>query len=232
MCGLKKVATLSGNLISLDKILKINLAMKMIVIVILILIIIVLTGIYAMTNAKTETQKYEVLYVKDNFEIRFYPEAILATVQMNGSYDNSRNSGFGVLAGYIFGGNNESAKIAMTSPVRMSTGNNSNSMSFVMPSEMEFEKLPNPNNPNIVLHKSTPMYTASVRFGGYANDAEILKYKKKLNEVITQLNVKHTGNFEFLGYNSPYQPFNRRNEIQVQLVDFKPDLFQKEVGKN
>ena len=117
----------------------------------------------------------------------------------------------------------------MTSPVRMSTGNNSNTMSFVMPDEMEFGKLPTPNDSKILLHKSTPMYTASIRFGGYANNTEISKYKIKLNEVLTRLNLIHTGNFEFLGYNSPYQPINRRNEIQVELVDFNPDLFQKKV---
>jgi len=197
-----------------------------------ILIIIVLTGIYAMKNAKTETQKYELIFSKDNFEIRFYPEAILATVKIDGSYDNFRNTGFGVLAGYIFGGNSENTKIAMTSPVRMSTDNNSNTMSFILPSEMEFEKLPNPNNQNIVLHKTTPKFAASVRFSGYANDAGILKYKKKLNEILSQLNLAHSNNFEFLGYNSPYQVVNRRNEIQVELVDFNSELFQKEAVGN
>ena len=191
------------------------------------MVIIVLTGIYAMTTAKTETQKYKVLHAKDNFEIRFYPEAILATVKMNGSYDNSRNSGFGVLAGYIFGGNTESTKIAMTSPVRMSTGDNSNQMSFVLPSEMEFEKLPTPNDPKIVLHKSIPTYTASIRFGGYASDSEISEYKTKLNEVLTQLKIKHTGSFEYLGYNPPYQMVNRRNEVLVELVEFNQAIFEK-----
>jgi uncharacterized FlgJ-related protein len=75
-----------------------------IIIVSFVVVIILITGIYTMTKAKTETQKYEVLYTRENFEIRFYPEAILATVEMNGTYDNSRNSGFQVLAGYIFGG--------------------------------------------------------------------------------------------------------------------------------
>lgn len=206
--------------------------MKMVTVIVFILAIIVSTGIYAMTNAKTEKQKYEVVFSKDNFEIRFYPEAILATVQMNGSYDNSRNSGFGVLAGYIFGGNSENSKIAMTSPVRMSTGSSSNTMSFVLPSEMEFEKLPDPNNPNIILQKSKPMYTASLRFGGYANDAEIKKHIEKLTDILKQLNIQHTNQFEFLGYNPPFQPVNRRNEVHVQLLDFKPVLFQNEVSKN
>ena len=107
-----------------------------IVIVSLIVVIVLITGIYTMTKAKKETQKYEVLYTKENFEIRFYPEAILATVEMNGTYDNSRNSGFQVLAGYIFGGNEENSQIAMTSPVRMSGNEKLNTMSFVLPSKM------------------------------------------------------------------------------------------------
>lgn len=195
-----------------------------IVLTILITVIILIAGIYTMTIAKTETQKYEVLYSKNNFEIRIYPEAILASVQMKGSFDDTRNSGFGVLAGYIFGGNTESTKIAMTSPVRMSTESNLNTMSFVMPSEMEFEKLPHPNDTNIVLHQSKTMYTASLRFGGYASDAEILKYKKQLNEKLDQMKIKHTGNFEFLGYNPPFQPVNRRNEVQVELTRFNSDM--------
>ncbi len=189
----------------------------------LIGIIILITGFYTMTAAKTETQKYKVLYSEGNFEIRFYPEAILATVQMNGDYENSRNTGFGVLAGYIFGGNSENTKIAMTSPVRMSTAENLNIMSFVLPSGLEFEKLPLPNDKNVLLHKSKSMYTASIRFGGYANNSVISKYKNQLKEVLSKMNIKHTGYFEFLGYNPPYQPVNRRNEIQVELVDYIPE---------
>jgi len=196
-----------------------------IVIVSLIVLIILITGIYTLTKAKTETQKYEVLYTKENFEIRFYPEAILATVEMNGSYDNSRNSGFQVLAGYIFGGNEENSQIAMTSPVRMSGNEKLNTMSFVLPSEMEFDKLPVPKNKNVKLHKSKPIYTASVRFGGYANEADIAKHREKLAEILKQLNLQHTGSFEFLGYNPPFQPVNRRNEVQVEIIDFKPELF-------
>jgi hypothetical protein len=193
------------------------------IIVSLIVVIILITGIYTMTKAKTETQKYEVLYTKENFEIRFYPEAILATVEMNGSYDNSRNSGFQVLAGYIFGGNEENSQIAMTSPVRMSGNEKLNTMSFVLPSKMEFDNLPEPQDKRILLHKSKPMYTASVQFGGYANEAEIAKHREKLAEILKQLNLKHSNQFEYLGYNAPFDMVNRRNEVQVEIIDFKPD---------
>jgi hypothetical protein len=196
----------------------------MIEIVSLIIAIVLITGIYTMTKAKTETQKYEVIYTKDNFEIRSYPEAILATVKMNGTYDNSRNSGFQVLAGYIFGGNEDNQQIAMTSPVRMSGNEKLNTMSFVLPSEMEFDKLPEPKDKRVLLHKSKPMYTASVKFGGYANESDIAKHKEKLSEILKELNLQHTGSFEFLGYNSPFQPVNRRNEVQVEIVNFKSEL--------
>ncbi len=198
--------------------------MKISLIILIVLIIIILTGIYAMTNAKTETQKYEVIFSKNNFEIRFYPEAILATVEMDGSFDNSRNSGFQVLAGYIFGGNEENSQIAMTSPVRMSGNEKTNTMSFVLPSKMEFDKLPVPKDKNVKLHKSKPMYTASVRFGGYASEKEISINKTELAEILKQLNLKHSNQFEYLGYNAPFEMVNRRNEVQVELVDFKPEL--------
>ena len=199
-----------------------------IVIVSLIVVIILITGIYTMIKAKTETQKYEVIYTRENFEIRFYPEAILATVEMNGTYDDSRNSGFQVLAGYIFGGNEENSQIAMTSPVRMSGNEKLNTMSFVLPSKMEFDNLPEPKDKRVVLHKSKPMYTASLQFGGYANEAEIAKHREKLGEILKKLNIQHTSQFEFLGYNPPFQPLNRRNEVQVEIIDFKPEAFQKE----
>lgn len=190
----------------------------------IIFVIILITGTYTVLKAKAETQKYEVLYTKGNFEIRFYPEAILATVEMNGSFDNSRNSGFQVLAGYIFGGNEEKSQIAMTSPVRMSGNEKTNTMSFVLPSEMKYDKLPVPNDQRVKLHLSKPMYTASVRFGGYASEQEIASNKTELMEILKQLKLKHSNQFEYLGYNAPFEMVNRRNEVQVELVDFKPDL--------
>jgi hypothetical protein len=199
--------------------------MKMIIIItVLILIIITITGIFAISNARTETQKYEVLYKKKNFEIRYYPEAILATIEMNGTYDNSRNSGFRILAGYIFGNNKDKSKIAMTSPVRMSGVGQINTMSFVLPSEMEFEKLPVPNDSNVILHQSKPMYTASLRFGGYASDTEISKYEAELIDILKQLNFQHSNQIEYLGYNPPYQMINRRNEVHLQLTNFNLEM--------
>jgi len=34
-----------------------------------------------------------------------------------------------------------------------------------------------------------------------------------------------------LGYNPPYQMVNRRNEVIVELVDFNPTIFEKEMAE-
>ena len=192
-----------------------------IAITLLTLVFIVIMGM--LKSAKgTEIQKYETLYEDGNFEIRFYPEAILASVTMNGDYDNSRNSGFRVLAGYIFGGNKENQKIAMTAPVRMSNDEGENTMSFVLPSKMEFDNLPTPHSSQIILHQSQPVYAAVVRYGGYTNGSEIEEKKEELIAELQKLGLPYKTNFEFLGYNAPYDMFNRRNEVWVELYNFDP----------
>jgi hypothetical protein len=184
-----------------------------------------------MAHSKTETQQYETVYKKDNFEIRYYPEAILASVKMDGTYDDSRNSGFRILAGYIFGGNQENEKIAMTSPVRMSNNETTNTMSFVLPSKMEFDKLPTPISAKIILHQSKPVYAAVLQYGGYTNKREIEKMKAKLIEELQTLSLEFNDNFEYLGYNAPYDMINRRNEVLVELPNFNPEAFNRATAK-
>jgi hypothetical protein len=193
----------------------------------LIIGLIVITGMITKTKAKTETQKFETLYKEGPFEIRFYPQAIMASVAMEGSYDQSRNSGFRILAGYIFGGNSEKQKIAMTSPVRMSRAEDKNTMSFVLPSKIEFEQLPRPLNQNIILHQSKPVYAAVIQYGGYTSSREIDRKKAELTAILRKLNLEHKPNFEYLGYNPPFQMINRKNEVLVELANFNPERFQR-----
>lgn len=193
--------------------------------------ILLFTAILKQTRAETEKQKYKMLYKTGTFEIRWYPEAILATTALKSDYDSSRNSGFSVLATYIFGGNKENQKIAMTAPVRMSANTESNSMSFVLPSDMEYQSVPEPLNDEIVLHKSEAVYAAVIRFGGYTNSREIERKKSDLKTELDKLGLEHKGNFEFLGYNAPFDFYNRRNEVWVALRDFDPDTFRKAIAE-
>jgi hypothetical protein len=177
---------------------------------------------------KTEQQSYNVIYKDGPFEIRYYPSAMIASVPVNGSYKETSGNGFRLLADYIFGGNEENQKIAMTAPVRMKINTNKEmeEMSFIMPEDIHKDSLPAPNNPAVNLSESNAKYTASITYGGFTNDKIIEEYRNKLINIIAEKGLEHAGTFEVLGYNPPFQLTDRRNEILVELLDSQ-EYFQE-----
>jgi len=196
--------------------------MKIIIITtIVILIIFIIQSITSISVARTETQKYTVLLKEKDFEIREYAPAILASVKMDKTtYRETSSGGFRILASYIFGQNEAQQKIAMTSPVHMKMEDNGTTMSFVMPSKYDLEDLPIPSSDAIEMHESPRVITASLKFGGYANDRVIREKMSELQRILKKKGIEHTGDFTFLGYNPPFQAINRRNEVLVSLVNY------------
>jgi SOUL heme-binding protein len=194
--------------------------MKSITIVITVLIVVfVFFQSFTLMSAKhTEEQKYTVLHQDAEFEIRFYPSAIMATIKSDArSYKELSGPGFRSLAGYIFGGNQEQASIPMTAPVHMDINDSLSSMSFVMPSAYNTSNLPKPNDTGIIIKKSEDEYVAAIRFGGFASDKDIKFYTEKLQRILSEKGIKTSGHFRYLGYNPPYQLVGRRNEIIVTV---------------
>jgi hypothetical protein len=143
---------------------------------------------------------------------------MMATVYSSATnYKSVASSGFGKLARYIFGGNNENESIAMTAPVRMNMSEKGAEMSFVMPTKYNENNLPKPNDEGIHIHQSVPQYVAVISFGGYANDEKITMYKEKILQILSRRNIKVTGDYTFLGYNAPYQMIARTNEIAIPI---------------
>jgi hypothetical protein len=169
--------------------------------------------------AETEKQKYKVLHVEDNIEIRYYPEAIMASVNVAGDYNSSRGDAFRSLAGYIFGGNENEQKIAMTAPVLMEQKNDSSKMSFVMPAKYDLKSLPNPNNSEVAIKKRPAYYTASIRFNGWGNNEKNKRYTLKLVEWLKKHEFEYTDKVIFKGYDPPFKLVNRRNEVHIILSD-------------
>lgn len=168
--------------------------------------------------AKTEEQAYELIWKNDQIEARYYPSALLATVHGSASeYRSSANQHFRVLAGYIFGGNQEGQSIAMTSPVHMTFGEQGSSMSFVMPSSMEMEKLPTPNDRGISFSESSEKYVVAVRFGGWADDEKIEANTNLLIKALETMGIEPKSSPWYMGYNPPFQLVNRRNEVAVEI---------------
>jgi hypothetical protein len=193
--------------------------MKIISIVVTCLVLIILFQSYiVMSTNKTEEQKNTLVKDYDDFEIRFYPSATLATINSTAkTYKELASPGFRNLAAYIFGGNSANQKIAMTAPVHMDINDSLSKMSFVMPSTYTTDNLPKPNDPKVNISKKDAEYVAVIKFGGFASDKDIQFYSEKLQTLLKENNIKSIGNFRLYGYNPPYQLVQRRNEIVVSV---------------
>ena len=166
-----------------------------------------------------EIYSYNIEKEYDNFEIRSYESTLFTSVKLsNDDYDNASSEGFSILAGYIFGGNETGEKISMTSPVTMSL-EDSMTMMFMVPNDLKKENLPTPNESKIKIKKEPAKTVAAIEFGGWANDEKIELYKEKLISELTSEGIEYTDKFYFYGYNAPYEVFNRKNEIVVELVN-------------
>jgi hypothetical protein len=173
---------------------------------------------FIMSSSDIEQYPYEVVKKYDDFEIRKYESRKFAYVEMpSDSYKRSSNNGFRMLAGYIFGGNEENQKIAMTSPVKMDM-EDSVTMMFMVPDKYEIDDLPTPNNQKVRFKTEPEKVVAAISFGGWANDQKIEKYSQKLASLLDKNGIKHANTFSYLGYNPPYEIFNRRNEIIVEVM--------------
>ena len=112
-----------------------------------------------------ETQKYDLLFSEDDFEIRYYPASLKAKVVSN----KSANGNFYKLFQFISGNNSKGEKIEMTTPVYMKNDDNSNTMEFVMPASYDLETISSPNDKNVVIYESEAKHFACIRYGGYSN---------------------------------------------------------------
>ena len=65
----------------------------------------------------TEQQVYEVLKEYPDFELRRYPDHLVAETEVGGPFELAGNLAFPRLARYIGGHNRSSRKMAMTAPV-------------------------------------------------------------------------------------------------------------------
>ena len=193
--------------------------MKLLAILIGILFLaFVVVQLFAINSQRTiETSPYTVTKTYNSFEIRKYEATLFASVNLTTkNYKKASREGFSILAGYIFGKNVTNEKIAMTAPVTMSLGDDM-TMQFMVPKKYKKESLPQPIQSEIKFRKEPERTVAAITFGGWANDAKIARYKEQLTAALNREGIAHTGRFYFLGYNPPYEVFQRKNEIIVVL---------------
>jgi hypothetical protein len=188
------------------------------IILVILLIAFVLVQLYfIIAQRNIETYAYVVKKKYERFEIRSYEATLFTSVKLSTKgYKNSSSKGFSILAGYIFGNNERNEKISMTSPVSMSL-EDSTTMMFMVPKKLNKDMLPKPNQTSIEFKEVPAKLIAAISFSGWANDTKIENYKQELKAALDAEGILYTNKFYFYGYNAPYEVFNRKNEVIVEL---------------
>jgi len=188
------------------------------IILIVIIVVFAFAQIYFMLLQRNiESYPYILKKKYDRFEIRKYEATLFTSVTLTSKgYKNTSSQGFSILAGYIFGKNDRKEKISMTSPVSMSL-DDSTTMMFMVPKKLNKETLPKPEQSGIEFKEEPAKLLAAISFGGWANDAKIEKYKQELKAALDAQGITYSNKFYFFGYNAPFEVFNRKNEVLVEL---------------
>jgi hypothetical protein len=177
----------------------------------------------AKVSKDTKGQPYRVIKQASDFEIRHYPPAVEASVIKKGPYRNMMNGGFRDLANYIFGGNKEGSKIAMTSPVKSvhRPKQKEAEITFVMPQDFEMKGHPEPLADDIRFRETEPLYAAAMSFGGFASVEDMAQKAEILRANLKQQGLSWEEPAQYLYYNPPYQMIDRRNEVLFVLKDYE-----------
>ena len=182
-----------------------------------------------------ETPKYSVVQSDGPIEVREYSESIVAKTKTRGSWKESQNTAFRILAGYIFGSNESKQKIAMTAPVTQAPSSEKIAMTapvtqikdgdewvmtFTMPSQYTLDTLPKPKDSRVQFEIVPRHKIAALRYTGFWSEE---RNAEKAQELVTwiskQPGLKVIGAPRFAGYDPPWTlPFFRRNEIMIDVT--------------
>ena len=177
---------------------------------------------------------YSVTSDLDGIEYRRYEPFVIASTQMEQQGRAGLNSGFRVLAGYIFGGNQPGERLAMTAPVlqQKSPGESlpmtapvlqnpeAMRMAFVMPAERSLESLPSPESQAVSLTNVDWGDVAAIRFSGFGKQEKFEKAEAYLRAALIKAGKVAAGPALYAQYNSPSAfPPLRRNEVLIPLKD-------------
>jgi hypothetical protein len=189
----------------------------------------------------TEQQPYDLVQSYDDFEVRRYPEHLLAEVVVEGDFDDAGNRAFRTLFAYISGENVSSTKVAMTAPVVQDAASSRIAMTapvvqqtdaaasddaehgafrvaFVLPADLTIETAPRPTSPEVRLRVVDESLVAAIRYRGRWTHAGYTKHLDELRQAVAAAGLTTVGPPRFAKFDPPFKPaFLRRNEILLDL---------------
>lgn len=199
----------------------------------LLLLNLVLLALGGIEAVAVEEVKYRVLESSGDFELRQYESSLGAETTVEGDFHEVGNEGFRRLFDYISGKNRKkqsipmtapvsqeasSEKIPMTAPVNQEKVGGAWRITFLMPSALTMETLPEPLDSRVKLVKIPGRLMAALSYSGTWSRERYEDKEQRLKELIRQRGLKIEGEPVFARYNPPYMPwFLRRNEVLIPV---------------
>jgi len=197
--------------------------------------IILLTLVAAKLVASIEQPHYQVTQtLSSNAEIRTYAPTKWVGASMRGKVSefNSdfRGAMFKELFNYISGNNDAQMKIDMTAPVEAHFQSMDSSvidqdsdvqmkMKFYVPAAVQ-SNTPKPLNDNLFIETNPSEVIAAIQFGGFPSMNDFMQKRDELIQLLGD-DAKNfdTINFSTAGYDAPFKPLDRRNEIWFKRLN-------------
>ncbi len=166
-----------------------------------------------------ESADYTLIESDGSFEVREYPDLMMATTHMRAEVDGDDGS-FMRLFRYISGRNAEEQKVAMTTPVFMQRDHESDDgrMGFVIPSRISADRIPAPSEAGVAVSQREGGRFAVIRFSGQMSRSDISTAEIDLREWMAARDLRGVNHAEYAGYDPPWTPGPwRRNEVLIRL---------------
>ena len=175
-----------------------------------------------------ETVPYTVLERDGAFELRDYPDVVVAR-----TVADSQREAFRRLFDYIDGANERDRDVAMTAPVATATGVDvamtapvatepteaGVEMSFFLPATYTLDGAPTPTDDRVELDVVEHRRVAAARFSWFATESRVNRARRRLERALAGRGLDAAGDHELHRYDDPRTPpWQRRNEVVVELA--------------
>jgi hypothetical protein len=178
----------------------------------------------------TEQQEFTVIERRGDYEVRHYPEHLVAEVRLDSDFENAGTAAFRRLVSFIGGANAARRNIAMTAPVlQMPLGAEGGTasadrrrgeqvVSFVLPAAMTAQEPPVPLDPKIVVRRMPEERAAVVRFSGRWTWSAYQAHVEQLTAALARDGMTPSGPARFARFDPPWTPwFLRHNEVVIPV---------------
>ncbi|ALU39629.1 heme-binding protein [Kocuria flava] len=194
-----------------------------------------------------EQQPYSTVRRYPAFELRHYPELVLAEVEVTGPFEGAANSAFNALFRYISGHNRERREIPMTAPVVQEEGGSrkiamtapvwqrsvsggeveaadAHVVAFVLPAALTAATAPVPSDPAVRVRVEPAAWAAVLRYRGRWTRGSYERHRRRLERAAREAGLVPVGAARFARFNPPFTPpLLRRNEVVLPVGDPGPE---------